>query len=98
MSNRRSLGPVVGGGALVAIAVGLAVWGISTRAKALAVVTQETRELAVPTVSVLTPERGSPQQEIVSPGTIQAFTNAAIYARHEGPLRKCDVGIAAQRR
>src|SRR5471030_1921406 len=88
MSNRRSFGPLIGGVLLLASALGLAFWGISTRAKALAAVTRETKELAVPTVSVIAPERGAPQQEIVLPGTMQAFTDAAIYARVPGYLRK----------
>jgi len=79
---------------LAVVAVALALWGISTRAKALAVVTRDTKELAVPTVSVLKPERGKPQQEIVLPGTMQAFTDAPIYARTNGYLRKwyADIG------
>jgi len=95
MSNRRSFGPLIGGLVLLAIAGGLAFWGISTRAKALTVVTQETKELAVPTVSVIAPERGAPQQEIVLPGTMQAFTDAPIYARTNGYLRKWYVDIGA---
>jgi hypothetical protein len=78
MSNRRSFGPLIGGVLLLAAGVGLAFWGISTRAKSLDVVTRETRELAVLTVSVITPERGAPQQEIVLPGTMQAFADAGI--------------------
>jgi RND family efflux transporter MFP subunit len=94
MSNRRSWGPLVGGVLLLVVALGLAFWGISTRARALSVVTQETKELAVPTVSVIAPERGAPQQEIVLPGTMQAFTDAPIYARTNGYLRKwyADIG------
>jgi RND family efflux transporter MFP subunit len=94
MSNRKSSGPLIGGVLLLAIALGLAFWGISTRAKSLDVVTRETRELAVRTVSVIAPERGAPQQEIVLPGTMQAFTDAAIYARTNGYLRKwyADIG------
>src|SRR4029077_10357247 len=94
MSNRRSVGPIVGGLLLAVAAVALALWGISTRAKALAVVTRDTKELAVPTVSVLKPERGKTQQEIVLPGTMQAFTDAPIYARTTGYLRKwyADIG------
>ena len=94
MSNRRSSGPLVGGVLLLAAALGLAFWGISTRAKSLDVVTRETKELAVPTVTVIAPERGAPQQEIVLPGTMQAFTDAAIYARTNGYLRKwyADIG------
>jgi RND family efflux transporter MFP subunit len=94
MSNRRSRGPLVGAALLVLVAIALAFWGISTRAKALSVVTSETREAAVPTVAVLTPEKGAPQQDIVLPGTMQAFTDAAIYARTNGYLRKwyADIG------
>ena len=95
MSNRKSFGPLIGGVLLLAIAAGLAFWGISTRARALTVVTQETKELAVPTVSVIAPERGAPQQEIVLPGTMQAFTDAPIYARTNGYLRKWYVDIGA---
>ena len=62
MSNRRSAGPLIGGVLLLAVGLGLAFWGITTRARSLDVVTRETRELAVPTVSVIAPERGAPQQ------------------------------------
>jgi RND family efflux transporter MFP subunit len=94
MSNKSTRGPLVGAALLILIAIGFALWGISTRAKALTVVTKETRELAVPTVAVITPERGAPQQEIVLPGTMQALADAAIYARTNGYLRKwyADIG------
>ncbi len=94
--KRRKFGPVVGGLLLVVIALGLAFWGIATRAKALSVVTRETRELAITTVSVIKPERGAPQQEIVLPGTMQAFTDAPIYARTNGYLRKWYVDIGSR--
>lgn len=92
--TRGGVGPVVGGVSLLLVATGLAFWGISTRAKALAVVARETHELAVPTVSVVRPDKGAPQQEIVLPGTMQAFTDAPIYARTNGYLRKwyADIG------
>jgi RND family efflux transporter MFP subunit len=95
MSNRRSFGPFIFGVVVLAAGLGLAFWGISTRAKSLDVVTRETRELAVPTVSVIAPERGSPQQEIVLPGTMQAFTDAGIFARAPGYLRKWYVDLGA---
>ena len=95
MSNRRSFGPLIFGVLVLAAGLGLAFWGISTRAKSLDVVTRETRELAVPTVSVIAPERGSPQQEIVLPGTMQAFTDAGIFARAPGYLRKWYVDLGA---
>src|SRR4029077_18809911 len=96
MSNRKSFGPVIGGGLLLAVGLGLAFWGIATRATSLDVVTKETRELAVPTVSVISPERGAPQQEIVLPGTMQAFTDAGIYARVPGYLRKWYVDLGSR--
>src|SRR5204863_1507307 len=89
-SMRR--GPIVGAVALL-LAVGAVVWGVTTRTRALAVVTQETREMAVPAVAVVTPERGAPKEEIVLPGTIQAFTDAPIYARTNGYLRKWSADI-----
>ena len=87
-------GPIVGAVALL-LAVGAVVWGVTTRTRALAVVTQETREMAVPAVAVVTPERGAPKEEIVLPGTIQAFTDAPIYARTNGYLRKWYADIGA---
>jgi RND family efflux transporter MFP subunit len=96
MSKQKTRGPIIGGVLLVVVGIGLAFWGVSTRAKALSVVTRETRELAVPTVAVIKPERGAPQQDIVLPGTMQAFTDAAIYARTNGYLRKWYVDIGSQ--
>jgi RND family efflux transporter MFP subunit len=96
MSKRRSAGPLIGGSLLLLLAGGLALWGISSRARALSVVTTETRELAVPTVSVVRAERGAPQEEIVLPGSVQAFTDAPIYARTNGYLSKWYVDIGAR--
>jgi len=88
-------GPILGAIALLA-AVGAVMWGVSTRARALGVVTQETREMAVPSVAVVTPTRGAPQEEIVLPGTMQAFTDAPIYARTNGYLKKWYLDIGAR--
>jgi RND family efflux transporter MFP subunit len=85
--------PLVGGLVLLA-AIAAALWGISTRARALAVVTQETRDLSVPTVAITSAERGSPTEEITLPGTIHAYSDASIYARTNGYLKKwyADIG------
>src|SRR5499433_672694 len=88
-------GPILGAIALL-VAIGAVLWGVSTRTRALGVVTQETREMAVPTVAVVTPTRGAPQEEIVLPGTMQAFTDAPIYARTNGYLKKWYVDIGAR--
>ncbi|HVZ23500.1 MAG TPA: efflux RND transporter periplasmic adaptor subunit [Vicinamibacterales bacterium] len=90
---RRRRGPVVGGSLLLVAALALALWGISTRTRALADVARDTEERAVPVVAVTTPETGAPEQEIVLPGTMQALTDAPIYARTNGYLKKWYVDI-----
>src|SRR5919204_1284057 len=91
----RSYGPLLGVVVAILVVAGAAFWGITTRARALAVVTRETRDLAVPAVAVATPERGAPQEEIVLPGTMRAFNDAAIYARTNGYLKRWHVDIGA---
>jgi len=88
-------GPILGATALLA-AVGAVMWGVSTRTRALDVVAQETREQAVPAVAVVTASPGAPQEEIVLPGTMQAFSDAPIYARTSGYLKKWYVDIGAR--
>ena len=67
-----------------------------TRVRASAEVKSENRELAVPTVSVVHPKRGAPQEEIVLPGNIQAYIDAPIYARTNGYLKKWYVDIGGR--
>jgi len=93
--RRGRTGPVLGGGLLLLIALGLAFYGISTRNRALAAVTRETAERAVPIVAVIAPETGAPDEEIVLPGTMQAFADAPIYARTNGYVRKWYVDLGA---
>ena len=78
--------------AIVAMAV---IWGISSRRAANAQLSQETRDLAVPTVSVIHPKLGAPQQEIVLPGNMQPYTDAPIFARTNGYLKKWYADIGA---
>ena len=68
--------------------------GVTTRVRASEDVKADTRELAVPAVSLAQPKRGAPQEEIVLPGNIQAFIDAPIYARTNGYLKswKVDIG------
>ncbi|HLJ23723.1 MAG TPA: efflux RND transporter periplasmic adaptor subunit [Candidatus Acidoferrales bacterium] len=81
---------------LIVLAVALVViWGISSRRKASAELSQETRDLAIPTVSVIHPKPGAPQQEIVIPGDMQPYTDAPIFARTNGYLKKWYVDIGA---
>ena len=48
---------MVGGLLLLVVTVGLALWGISTRARALSIVTKETRELQEATRRILAASR-----------------------------------------
>jgi RND family efflux transporter MFP subunit len=94
--KRSPLGPILAGVLLLAVVAGLASWGIAARARTLVEVTLETRALAVPIVAVITPGRGAPQQEIVLPGTMQAYAESPIYARTSGYLRARHVDIGAK--
>jgi RND family efflux transporter MFP subunit len=78
------------------VAGGIVFWGIMTRVRAAAGVKSENRELALPTVAVVHPKRGAPQEEIVLPGNIQAYIDAPIYARTNGYLKKWYVDIGGR--
>jgi RND family efflux transporter MFP subunit len=88
-------GPIWAAAGLI-LAVVVVARGVSTRTRALAVVTQETREGTVPVVAVVSATRGAPQEEIVLPGTVQAFADASIYARTNGYLKKWYVDIGGR--
>lgn len=71
-------------------------FGILPRVRAKAVLQADNAELAVPTVSVVQPERSAPAQEIVLPANVQAFSSAPIYARTNGYLKRWYVDIGAR--
>jgi RND family efflux transporter MFP subunit len=74
--------------AILVVAVILAVTGIIPRLRARTTLEQQTNALAAPSVLVGTPQLGQPSQEVVLPGQIQAYTDAPIYARTNGYLKK----------
>ena len=78
---------------VVIIVAGIVVMGVVPRLRAKAALRTETRDLAIPTVVVIHPKRGDPEQEIVLPGNMQAFEDAPIYARTNGYLKKWYVDI-----
>jgi RND family efflux transporter MFP subunit len=81
---------------LIVVVVALVVlWGISSRRQANAQLSVETHDLAIPTVSVIHPKLGAPQQEIVIPGDMQPYTDAPIFARTSGYLKKWYADIGA---
>lgn len=81
--------------AVLVIATAVMSFAILPRMKAKATVHAETAEMAVPTVTVVHPERSAPAQEVVLPANVQAFTSAPIYARTNGYLRRWYVDIGA---
>jgi RND family efflux transporter MFP subunit len=83
---RRGRLLVWGVGALTA-AIALAVYGVVDRSYSEDRLVQLTAQEAVPTVDVIHPERGVTGEQLVLPGTIDAFFSAPIYARVSGYLK-----------
>jgi RND family efflux transporter MFP subunit len=87
-------------GWLVALAIFLAfiallVSGILQRVHTSAVLRTETADLAVPTVSVVSPQHAAPSQEIVLPGNVQPYVTAPIFSRTNGYLQAWHFDIGA---
>ena len=72
---------------LFIVAVVVAITGIIPRMHARAALRQQTDNMAVPEVAVVTPQEGEPMQEVLLPGTIQAHGSAPIYARTNGYVK-----------
>ncbi len=74
----------------------IAAFGIFQRRSHEAEVAQWTREQAIPTVAVIKPSAGAATQQLVLPGTVQAWFEAPIYARVSGYLKKWNFDYGAQ--
>jgi RND family efflux transporter MFP subunit len=76
------------------VVAGVIVLGIVPRKRAEANLAKETEVMAVPTVSVVHPQRGSPINEVILPANVQPYIDAPIYARTNGYLKKwyADIG------
>jgi RND family efflux transporter MFP subunit len=93
----RGLGPLALVGLMVAVVAlgGVIYTGIRTRVSADVHLAHTTVQAAVPTVNMVYPHGEAPTEELVLPGTIQAFTDAPIYARTNGYLKRWYVDIGA---
>jgi RND family efflux transporter MFP subunit len=91
---RRSRGVIIGVVVILAAAALSAALGIASRERALSDLSKETRDMAVVTVAVTHPSKAGAAEDITLPGNIQAFTDAAIFARTSGYLkaRHADIG------
>ena len=78
------------------VTVGLTVAGIVPRVRAENELARATRERAIPLVEVVTPKRGAPAEEVVLPGSVQAFTDAPIFARTSGYVRRWSADLGAR--
>jgi RND family efflux transporter MFP subunit len=81
-ANLRRIGLIAAGIALVIVVIGLLLRWVHGRE-----VAQWTEARAVPTVAVLTPQRGVTGLQTVLPGNVQAWYEAPIYARVSGYLK-----------
>jgi RND family efflux transporter MFP subunit len=70
--------------------------GIQTRVEAESKLQQTTEQSAVLAVDVTHPQSGAPTQEVVLPGSTQAFVDSPIYARTSGYLKHWYFDIGAR--
>jgi RND family efflux transporter MFP subunit len=80
---------------IIAVFAGLLISGILQRMHASAALRTETVEMAAPAVSVVSPQRAAPSQEIVLPGNVQPYVTAPIYSRTNGYLQAWYFDIGA---
>lgn len=74
---------------LAAVGLGCLVYvGIRDRTTAEAELAHRTNDASVPTVNVTRPQAGSTASELVLPGTTQAFSDAPIFARTSGYVKR----------
>src|SRR5689334_5578516 len=94
MTARRGRGATVLGAVVLLAGAIAAIWGISSRARAMTELTRETHEMAIVTVAVTRPTAGASGEDVTLPGNVQAFTDAAIFARTTGYLKRrlADIG------
>ena len=79
---------------LIAVAA-LLLSGIWSRLRARAALKTETAQAALTAVSVVSPKRIAPADEIILPGNVQPYISSPIYARTNGYLKKWYFDIGA---
>jgi RND family efflux transporter MFP subunit len=85
----------ISGVVLVLLFGGVFAYGVFGRMRASAVLRTETDALAIPAVSVVTPQRSAPTQEITLPGNVQPFITSPIFSRTNGYLKAWHFDIGA---
>jgi RND family efflux transporter MFP subunit len=90
-SHKHWLGVVI---ALIVVAA-LLISGILSRVRARVALSKATAQAALTAVSVVSPKRTTPVDEIILPGNVQPFITSPIYARTNGYLKKWYFDIGA---
>lgn len=75
------------------IAIGVVVWGVSSRARDKTALANLTQEQSIPTVKTIQPAARDSGETLTLPGTLQAFYSASVYARVSGYLKQWSVDI-----
>jgi RND family efflux transporter MFP subunit len=81
---------------LLVVAVLLAVWGEVSRVSARSALAKDAQQAAVPSVVTVKAARSNLGEELVLPGSVQAYIEAPIYARTNGYLKKWYTDIGTQ--
>ncbi len=95
-TSRRSKRGWLIAGLLLVVFGGIFVYGVVVRLWKGNTVQAETAQMAVPSVSVVSPQRSAPSQEIVLPGNVQPFISSPIYSRTNGYLKRWHADIGAR--
>ncbi|MDQ6703174.1 MAG: efflux RND transporter periplasmic adaptor subunit [Pseudomonadota bacterium] len=75
--------------------IGLAVYGIADRARSKQEVQIWTNEQAIPSVTLVQPQQGPSEGELVLPGNVSAFYAGSIYGRVSGYVKDWHEDIGA---
>lgn len=95
--KRGKLFKVLTGGALLLVVLGA--FTMLQRRSEYRTLAEETETLAIQTVGVIHPSPETGEEDLVLPGTIEAFVESPIYARTNGYLKKWyhDIGSRVQK-
>ena len=82
--------------AVAAGMVGLAVSGIADRARSRQEVSTWSNDQAIQTVRLVQPERGPGEEQLILPGTVNAFNTGTLFPRASGYVTSWQKDIGAQ--
>lgn len=92
-SKRRVLLALCGVGAS---AIAIAAFGVVNRAKSMQEIGVWTEAQAIPAVRVVMAKRGPAEQDLMLPGTVNAFNTGSLYARASGYITAWNKDIGAR--